>query len=85
MFRSGFVIPRDNFFLRLDSLTERRTPEGMTKLSGSDIPPKIDFIILDGSSDWIKSMVKNFQPIFMEIVKKELENGVFTAILKRSD
>jgi hypothetical protein len=82
-FRSGFVIPRDNFFHTLDSLTERCTPEGMIKLSCSDIPPKIDFIILDGSSDWIKSMARNFQPIFMETAKRELERGIFTIILKK--
>jgi hypothetical protein len=85
LFRSGYVLPRDEFFLHLDSLTTKRIPEGLLKLTGKDIPLNIGYIIIDTGSGWGEQMTANLFPEFQKISEKDIKNGVSTIILRRKE
>ena len=84
VFRSGFVFPRDDFFLTLDRLAGRRTPEGLLSLRGSDIPPGVGFVILDWSSEWGEKMTRAMEPQFSPAAETEIAPGVHTTVLQRN-
>ena len=82
-FRTGYVIPRDDFLFTLATLHEQQTTQTLLLLRGDMIPKTISHIILDGSRTWVEQMTKNMQVHFVEIASREIAPGIQTVVLQR--
>ncbi len=82
-FRTGYVLPRDNFLLRIDSLSRAGEGKGFEALHGADIPPHVSWIVLDAVSDWDDRTILRLQPEFEIYDRGEPIEGIRTDILRR--
>lgn len=82
-FRTGYIIPRDPFLLRLDTLIKRCNDPGQFLLRGSDVPNEITYVVLDAGSRWDEETVKQMNPFFTPVAKREITPGIMTTILRR--
>ena len=82
-FRTGYILPRNNFFRTIDSLMRLRKEPGFLALRGIELPEEIGYVVLDFSSEFGNEMEERLAPIFGPVGRKEIARGIYTEILKR--
>jgi hypothetical protein len=82
-FRTGYILPRNNFFETIDSLTHLRKEPGFLAIRGTDIPEDVGYVALDYSSDFGSAMEERLAPVFAFVARREIAPGIYTEVLIR--
>ena len=82
-FRTGYILPRTNFFTTIDSLMRLRKEPGFLALRGIELPEDFRYVVLDFSSEFGSAMEERLAPVFAPVARKEIAPGIYTEILKR--
>jgi hypothetical protein len=84
-FRTGFLTPRPGYDAVWELLLQRALRKDTSPLRGSEIPPWVEYLVMDFFSGRGEEAARTMEPFFKHAGTKEIAPGFRTVLLRRAE